>query len=299
MSLFVNDPVQGAPQLRVYMNLDSLADLGGDTVWGNQRLDDALSRDTRLFADGFEGVQLTQQFPQHSSLLPFCGSGRIDTPAQASLLVQQHQARGDICLTVHVGTGLEDDAEAFRLVEATLNASHQHQFPVFIETHRATITQDIWRTVQLTKRFPEIRFNADFSHYYCGQEMPYGDWNSKLEFMKPVFERVGFVHGRVASSGCMQVPVTSDITQRHKSAHGLANYQDHFQQLWSCAVRGFLRTAKPGDVLIFAPELLDHRYDYARLIPNEQSHWVEESDRYAQALLYQRWIRQIFQQEAP
>ena len=52
---------------------------------------------------------------------------------------------------------------------------------------------------ELTKRFPEIRFNADFSHYYCGQEMVYGDFEAKLDFMAPIFERVGFIHGRIAA----------------------------------------------------------------------------------------------------
>ena len=37
-----------------------------------------------------------------------------------------------------------------------------------IETHRATICQGMWRTVQFVKRFPELRFNGDFSHWYAG-----------------------------------------------------------------------------------------------------------------------------------
>lgn len=297
MTLFVNDETSDAPKLRVYMNLDSLTGLSEHSAWGGQSLDDPLARDTQLWADGFEGVQLTQECPQHSTVLPFCGSGRIEAPAQVDTLVQQHLARGDVCLTVHVGTGLEDDNDAFRLVEATLKAAQKHRFPVFIETHRATITQDLWRTVQLIQHFPEMRFNADFSHYYCGQEMPYGDWNHKLEFMLPLFERVGFMHGRVASPGSMQVPVAEDFSQGPATTLGLVNYQAHFQQLWSCTVRGFLRTAQAGDVLIFAPELLDPRYDYARVFTNQHGDWIEESDRYAQALIYQRWIRHLFLQE--
>lgn len=61
--------------------------------------------------------------------------------------------------------------EVAALVDAILAASSRHNLPIFLETHRATITQDIWRTVQITKRFPEVWFNGDFSHYHCGQEM--------------------------------------------------------------------------------------------------------------------------------
>jgi galactonate dehydratase len=38
-------------------------------------------------------------------------------------VAQCHADRGDQCLTVHVGWGIEDDKEVFRLVEAILAAS--------------------------------------------------------------------------------------------------------------------------------------------------------------------------------
>lgn len=298
MALLLNDQTKDTPKLCVYLNLDNLIGLDQHSAWGRVDISDAHARDTRLMADGFEGVQLTSQSQLASSLLPICGASRIDSADDADSVVQQHQARGDTCLTVHVGTGLENEIDAFHLTEAVLKASQKHLLPVFIETHRATITQDLWRTVRLTQFFPEIRFNADFSHYYCGQEMPYGDWAHKLEFMQPIFDRVGFMHGRVASSGCMQVPIEPEPTKQHDSSRGQSIHQEHFHQLWTCAVRGFLRSARTGDVLIFAPELLDARYDYARVFPGAQGLLVEECDRYAQALIYQHWIRHIFEQES-
>ena len=51
---------------------------------------------------------------------------------------------------------MESDREVDNLVESILSASEKYKLPAFIETHRATITQDMWRTVELTKRFPEI-----------------------------------------------------------------------------------------------------------------------------------------------
>jgi len=48
---------------------------------------------------------------------------------------------------------------------------------------------------------------------------------------------------------------------------------------------GFLRAARRGDVLIFAPELLTGSNYYARMFPNPSGQLLEESDRYAQALL--------------
>ena len=45
---------------------------------------------------------------------------------------------------------------------------------------------------------------------------------------------------------------------------------------------------------IIAPELLAGTYYYARLFPDASGRLVEESDRYAQALLYQQLARDCF-----
>lgn len=289
---FLNDGTGNAPALRVYLNLGTLEALPTGTVWPGLQ---GTALFGRLAADGFEGVQLTDDGPPTTgAAIPYCGLGRISIASEADAIVAKHKQRGDLCLTVHAGWGLEDDDEVARLIEAILSASVRHALPTFIETHRATITQDLWRTVQITKRFPEVRFNGDFSHYYCGQELVYGDWNSKLAFLQPVFDRIGFLHGRVASAGCMQVPIGPDIHARPMQAHGVIDYLDHFRQLWTAAMAGFLRAAGPGDILPFAPELLPGTHYYARLFSNAAGDMEEESDRYAQALLYKEMAQECF-----
>jgi hypothetical protein len=226
--------------------------------------------------------------------LPHCGLDRINTADEADAIAAKHAERGDLCITVHAGWGMEDDDEVFRLVEAILAASDRHRLPIFIETHRATMTQDLWRTVQIARKFPEVRFNGDFSHYYCGLELDYGDWGGKLTFMEPILNRVGFLHGRIASSGCMQVPIGAELRLRPAQAHGVVNYLDRFKELWTRAMLGFLRNAKRGDVLIFAPELLAGAHYYARKFPDASGQLAEESDRYAEALLYKDLARTCF-----
>jgi hypothetical protein len=292
VSGFLNDGSREVPKLQVYLNLDTLVELRDDSAWPGL---DGLAQYRLLAADGFEGVQLTNDCAAPTDApLRYCGLDRVNTPAEADGIAVKHAARGDLCITIHAGWGLEDESEVFRLVEAILTASDRHRLPIFIETHRATITQDVWRTVQIAKRFPEVRFNGDFSHYYCGQELVYGDWNEKLAFMEPIFERVGFIHGRIASPGCMQVPIDAKPNVRPQQAHGVINYLDHFKELWVRTMRGFLRTASLGDVLILAPELLSSRYYYARMFPNADGKLIEESDRYAQALLLKDLARDCF-----
>jgi hypothetical protein len=139
-----------------------------------------------------------------------------------------------------------------------------------------------------------VRFNCDFSHYYCGQELPYGDWDAKMKFMAPIFERTGFMHGRVASSGCIQVPVAPLVDGRPLQAHGMTDYLAHFKDMWTLAMSGFYRNACPGDVLIFAPELLAGTHYYARKFVDSNGNLREESDRYAEAQAYAALARECF-----
>ena len=290
MARLFNDGSSAPPALRVYLNLANLIGLRADSIWPGLQ---GRARDERLAADGFQGVQLTSgDEPVSGSPLPYCGLNRISTPGEADAIAAKHKDRGDQCITVHVGWGFEDDDDVDRLVEAVLAASDRHRCPIFIETHRATIAQDVWRTARFARKFPEVRFNCDFSHYYCGQELPYGDWNDRMASMQPIFDRTGFMHGRISSPGCMQVPIGPDPSQRPPQVHGIIDYLQQFRDMWTRAMAGFLRHAGPGDVLVFAPELLAGTYYYARLFPDQRGQLVEESDRYAEALLLAQVARE-------
>lgn len=255
MTDFFNDGTRDEPKPQVWLNLDSLHDLRPGSRWSEELNAQPAERGSRLAADGFEGVQLTRESGPASPVLPHCGLDRISEPAKAEAVVARHAEAGKRCLTVHVGWGWEDDASADRLVEAVLAASQRHRLPVFIETHRATITQDVWRTVRIVRSFPGIRFNGDFSHYYCGQELAYGAWPARLAGLAPIFERVGFLHGRIASSCCMQVPIDPDWATRPRLACGHADYLAHFRDLWTGTMRGFLRSAAPGGCAVFCARI--------------------------------------------
>ena len=294
MPRYLNDGSTDAPKLSLWLNLDNLHGLKEGSLWPIGLESDPSARDQQLAKDGFAGVQITLESGPASPVLPHCGLGRINHPTESDALFARHAERGDKCLTLHVGWGWEEDREVGQLVESVLTASERYALPAFIETHRATITQDVWRTVQITKWFPEVLFNGDFSHYYCGQEMVYGDWQTRLEFMAPLFSRIGFMHGRIASPGCMQASIGTDFRARPRLAYGQADYLAHFRDLWTHAMRGFIASAGPGDVLVFAPELLSGEYYYARVFQDSAGRFVEEDDRYAQALIYQNLAQSCF-----
>jgi sugar phosphate isomerase/epimerase len=278
-----NDGSTRPPRMRL--------DINGSNVFGLPASSSVPKGDSRTVleavkAAGFEGIQTGSKAALAREVgLRVTGSGRINIPEDAEARAIEAKSAGYDCYTVHVGWGIEDDDQACRLVEATLRASEKHEIPIYIETHRATITDDIWRTVQLVKKFPEIRFNGDFSHWYAGHEMVYGDIEAKWQFMQPVFERVRFIHARIANPGCIQVDI-GDGTNRP--------YVEHFKQMWTRSFAGFLGSASPGDLICFTPELLGPDVYYARTFPNAGGDFVEESDRWQQALVLARIGRECW-----
>jgi len=202
-------------------------------------------------------------------------------------LVEQARRWADLgfaCCTVLLGTGLEDDAGADRLVDEVLAATAASGVPVYVETHRGTVTQDIWRTLRLVERHPDLRFNADLSHWYTGHELGMGDMDELVEQLAPVLDRVRYFHGRIGTSGAVQVDVGDGDPAAHPSVA-------HFCQLWTCAMAGFVAGAAddpvpPADLQVgFAPELLPAEVGYARLVRGPDGALVEEGDRWAQALV--------------
>jgi hypothetical protein len=276
------------PGLRVYLNLMSLEDL---PVWSAA----PVTREpepllTAIREAGYEGVQFigpvtaAEQAACKRLGLGKCGLGRVNQPEDAAELARRFRDEGLECATLHVGWGLEDDDEAVRLIDAVLSASQESGVPLYVETHRATIFQDLFRCTKLVKKRPKLRLNGDFSHWYTGLEMVYGGFESKLEFIAPVLERVRFLHGRIGNPGCIQV----DIGDGDPVAHP---YVTHFEMLWKTCFRSFLDTAEPGGQFLFVPELLSPRIYYGRLLAPGRE---EESDRWQQSLVLARLARQWF-----
>ena len=206
----------------------------------------------------------------------------MNEPRDAGALAAEAHEAGLECLTLHLGRGMEDDDQGGRLIEAVLEASGRHGVPLYPETHRATLFQDMWRTVRFAGRFPQLRFNGDFSHWYTGLEMVYGGFDAKFEFIRPVLDRVRFLHGRIGNPGCMQVAIGEGDAREHP-------YIDHFRKLWTAAFAGFLRSARPGESICFTPELLAPEIYYARTFQGR-----EESDRWRQSLVLRRIARECF-----
>lgn len=277
------DKSSAAPRLRLSLNSGNLHELPDDQVHPRGTAEEIY----RAVKDaGYEAIQGPEDESAARRVgLAITSGNRVDTVGDADRVAREAKDKGYDCVTLHVGTGFDDDDVVFKLLDAILNASARHDLPLYVETHRATITQDIWRTLQFIKKFPGLRLNGDFSHWYTGHEMVYAPIEKKWELMAPAFERVRFIHGRIGNPGCIQVDI-GDGTNR--------TYVDHFREMWTRSFEGFLRTAKPGDFIDFTPELLWPAIYYARTYKDSRGRDVEEGNRWEQALLLTRIATECF-----
>lgn len=235
---------------------------------------------------GYEAIQtLEPAAAREAGLLP-TGLARIFDDVDGMREVALHwRDAGCDCTTVQLGTGFESDDDMARLGEAMLEISAETGHPLYLETHRATMTQDIKRTLDLIDRFPELRFNGDFGHWYIGHELTYGDMNMKFEKMRPVFERTRFMHLRVSSNAFGQLTASDPAETRHL---------DYYRRMWTASFEGFLRDAGPGDYFAVHPELLPARAFYPKMVPGPDGNLREESDRWTESAFLIEVARDCF-----
>jgi hypothetical protein len=209
----------------------------------------------------------------HAVGLTTSGIGRADTCDQVDELLGKVEGWGGTAVSVHLGTGFEDEREAGRLVEHLAERASSSSISVCLETHRATLTQDPYRALGFARDFPDLRWCADLSHWYTGIEMTYGDLEAKLAAIEPVLRRCHMVHLRISDPGCIEVRVDEDDERP---------FVGHFLRMWKTVCEGFVADPAAPEALPVMPELLPAATYYRRTIPGSD---VEDGDRWSEGLL--------------
>jgi len=175
-----------------------------------------------------------------------------------------------------------DVAECAGYVRGWLEKGREAGFPVYVETHRMSMTQDLLFTLDLMDAVPEMRMVADLSHCMVNQEWTFPPLTADEEAMvdRVLVRSEGF-QGRIASA--QQVQIQPGFPQH-------AVWVGIFKEWWR---RGFVgwkarHADRPDDRLVFLTELGPPPYAITG------ADGYELSDRWAESLLIKKWAEDIW-----
>jgi sugar phosphate isomerase/epimerase len=283
----VNDGTSNPPRLRLQQSAWALSQLPrGGIEWSTpERLD-------KIAAAGFTGFEAACQSPQEADELAamlrdrHLGLGFSATAAEADDLLAHielaHRMRADY-LTVRVPGSLMASPAIADLLEEMYDLANDAALPLFIETHRGTVTQDLRRTIKVINRFKKVRFTGDFSHYVVAGELG-GPWSEDVwDHFQQIARRCGAWHGRISFGQQIQ----NDV------GDGAGEPAQQFKKLWTLGFSAWLEKARPGDVLPFVCQLGPPPYGLTDLTGREIS------DRWEQCLVIKRLAEEAWADAQP
>lgn len=196
-----------------------------------------------------------------------------------SSMAERAQALGVSFLNAQVHDAFTRDAEAVARLEALYAECDAVGMPLFIETHRGTVTQDLRRTIEYGRHVPRMRYTLDASHYVVAGEVTEPGLAPRFaEALSEIIRRSSSIHARVSNGEQVQVDV----------GDGTGALVTPYRAWWTSAYRHWLAEAAPGEFFPFICEL--GPAPYAITVPNGASlpAGAELSDRFAQALVFKR-----------
>ncbi len=98
-----------------------------------------------------------------------------------------------------------DLADCIPYIEGWRRTAADAGLPMHIETHRDRMTTDLFFTLHLLDRFPDLRLTGDISHYLVGREFAWPVSPENHALMHRILDNCWALHGRVASREQIQV----------------------------------------------------------------------------------------------
>ncbi|WP_158150082.1 sugar phosphate isomerase/epimerase [Pantoea agglomerans] len=150
-------------------------------------------------------------------------------------------------LTVQADVRPIEFSECVKIVEGWLRLSEQSSVPVYIETHRGRLNNDMLIALKLLDATPQLKLLADISHYYVAREFPEPPTPNEMdEQVKTLLSKSWAAHARIASPGQVQIPI-------HFPQH--APYLLQFSQWWQWLMVNWAERSDENATLAFTCEL--------------------------------------------
>ncbi len=166
--------------------------------------------------------------------------------------------------------------DAVPVIDQWMAEGREAGLPVLFETHRDSLLNDLYYTLQVIDLVPDMRLCADLSHFVVDREMrePIGERDQA--WIDRILDQSDCFQGRVANREQVQIQI--DFPQ-HQQWVGI------FRDWWKNGIRRWRARNDDDATLIFLCELGPPPY---AITDGERR---ELSDRWEEALTIRRWVR--------
>ena len=169
--------------------------------------------------------------------------------------------------------------DAVPVIRRWMTEAEAAGIPALFETHRDSLLNDLYYTLQVMDLVPEMRLCADLSHFVVDREMREPVSDRDQAYIDLVLGRSDCFQGRVANREQVQVQI--DFPQ-HQEWVGI------FKGWWRSGMRSWRRRNDRDATLIFLCELGPPPYAIT------DADRRELSDRWEEALTIRRWVEDIW-----
>ncbi|MBO9607205.1 MAG: TIM barrel protein [Paenibacillaceae bacterium] len=206
----------------------------------------------------------------------------IRTEAQMAKLLQEAEELGAAYVVAIAGHAHHTTAQSVDLLGRFLDMAERAGFPLYIETHRDSATQDLLRCAEIVEQLPRMPLMLDLSHLLVAGEITADLYEERLPLFAPLFERALGFHGRISNGAQIQIGLDSAEDEEAQQ----------FARFWEHALRAWKQAPAAAGPFRFTVELGPPPYALTR--KDEHGRRVEIKDRIEQGTLHVALFEQVW-----